>query len=118
MSCGKRSLRPLREAGEGYQDLIQTMRDEGDAALAELKGCAVFSLLKLKIHEIDTIEQALRRIQKGKYGHCIDCGSWISDARLKIIPHAVRCRTCQERWERAHSQRSLASRHSPFLQES
>ncbi len=91
-----------REAGEGYQDLIQTMRDEGDRALVELRGSAVFSLLKLKVEELDTIERALRRIDKDKYGHCMDCGRWICAARLQIMPHAVRCRDCQEKWEKAH----------------
>ncbi|MBW1691378.1 MAG: TraR/DksA family transcriptional regulator [Deltaproteobacteria bacterium] len=91
-----------KDAGEGYQDLIQSMRDEGNGALAELRGSAAFSLLKLKVQELDTIEQALKRIEKGTYGHCMDCGSWISAARLQIMPHAVRCRTCQEKWERAH----------------
>ncbi len=45
------------------------------------------------------ISEALRRIEEGTYGRCIDCGRWIRLQRLETIPWAKRCRACQEKWE-------------------
>ena len=82
------------------EHLIQTIRDEGDAALEELRESTVFSLVRLKYEELQSIEQALARIDQGKYGRCQDCRRWIRPARLEIMPYAIRCRKCQDKRER------------------
>lgn len=82
------------------EHLIQTINDEGDAALEELRESTVFSLVRLKYEELQSIEQALARIEQGKYGRCEDCRRWIRPARLEIMPYAVRCRRCQDKQER------------------
>lgn len=81
---------------EEHQELIQVAKDGGDRGLAELRQSTVFSLIKIKVEEIETIEEALNRIDAGKYGRCRDCSRWIRPARLKVQPFAVRCRACQE----------------------
>ncbi|WP_420370650.1 TraR/DksA family transcriptional regulator [Escherichia coli] len=35
-------------------------------------------------------------VNYNKNEHCSSCGMEISESRLKIIPHAERCVTCQE----------------------
>ena len=50
-------------------------------------------------HELDDVEAALRRIDEGTYGECIDCGEDIPRARLDANPSAARCVPCQERYE-------------------
>lgn len=42
---------------------------------------------------------ALKRIQEGKYGWCIDCNLRIPSARLQAKPEAVRCVKCQTEYE-------------------
>lgn len=44
--------------------------------------------------ELQKIENALSRIQKGTFGICVKCGDEISDARLDIVAYAVKCRHC------------------------
>ena len=44
--------------------------------------------------EIAAIRSALDRIEQGSFGICVACGSPISEARLKAIPHTSRCRKC------------------------
>ncbi len=83
-----------------HQELIQVAKDGGDRGLAELRESTVFSLIKLKVEEIETIEEALQRIEAGRYGRCLDCSRWIRPARLQIQPDAVRCRACQEKREK------------------
>jgi len=47
---------------------------------------------------------ALKRIDEGKYGLCIDCGNPIPEKRLEAIPWAVRDLKC----EQALEQRNLS----------
>ena len=37
------------------------------------------------------VEAALKRIEDGTYGRCIDCGKFIPEKRLEAIPWASRC---------------------------
>lgn len=67
------------------------------------------------------VPEAIARIQKRKlaeikstlarksFGYCLDCEERISDARLKAVSEAVRCRDCQETYELG-SQRRRRSR--------
>jgi DnaK suppressor protein len=41
------------------------------------------------------IKAALRRIQDGSFGVCIECESQISPKRLAALPWAVRCIQCE-----------------------
>jgi DnaK suppressor protein len=92
-----------REVREGHQDLMQTIKDEGDLALAELRESTLFRLIEMKADELENIERSLMRIEDGEYGRCIDCGESINPARLEIMPHATRCRDCSQRWEKKGS---------------
>jgi DnaK suppressor protein len=85
---------------EEYQELIQVAKDGGDRGLAELRQSTVYSLIEMKVKEIESIEEALQRIEAGKYGRCRDCSRWIKPARLEVQPFAVRCRSCQEKREK------------------
>lgn len=42
------------------------------------------------------IEGALRRIDKGEFGECFECGDDISLARLQVDPTVTRCIRCQK----------------------
>ena len=88
------------DVGEEHQELIQMAKDGGDRGFAELRESTIFSLIKLKAKEIEKIEEALQRIEAGKYGRCSDCSRWIRPARLQVQPFAVRCRACQEKLEK------------------
>ena len=46
------------------------------------------------------IDDALRRIDEGEYGVCLGCKKKIRKSRLKAIPHASYCRSCQEKEEK------------------
>lgn len=91
---------------EQHKDILQTMGDEADIALEELRKSTIFSLIDIKSHEIKQIDLALKRIAEERYGKCLDCGKWIRPARLEIMPYAVRCRKCQEKLEKDEKTRS------------
>lgn len=50
--------------------------------------------------ELNSIDNAIKKIDAGEYGLCEDCGSKIKSARLRAMPFAVRCLRCQEKAER------------------
>ncbi len=45
------------------------------------------------------IQDALKRIEKKTYGTCSQCGKDITKKRLKAVPFAELCLTCQEKEE-------------------
>ena len=51
--------------------------------------------------ELAAIDAALKRIESGQYGLCIDCGVDIPTARLHANPTALRCVACQDKTEQA-----------------
>lgn len=46
------------------------------------------------------LSAALARVRAGEYGTCRECGGSIAPARLRAVPDADACVTCQERLER------------------
>jgi RNA polymerase-binding transcription factor len=71
-------------------------RDEGDEAQRVLLRDARMSLGERDAALAQQIEAALRRITRGEFGICVDCGRPIEKARLKLVPWAMRCVADQE----------------------
>lgn len=44
--------------------------------------------------ELRQITAALKRIETGDYGYCVDCDKSIAEARLEIDPATRRCVVC------------------------
>ena len=49
---------------------------------------------------LNKIDETLRKLAQGTYGICEDCGTEISEARLKIMPFAIYCVDCMETREK------------------
>lgn len=50
--------------------------------------------------KLDLIELALKRLEEGTYGKCVKCGKDIHPERLKALPYAGMCVSCQSKQER------------------
>ena len=46
--------------------------------------------------QIAAIRAALRRLDEGDYGYCVDCGEEIAEGRLAINPAVARCINCSD----------------------
>lgn len=46
---------------------------------------------------LNYLEDALKRIDKGDYGKCTECGKLIEKERLEAVPHAQQCLQCKLR---------------------
>ncbi len=63
-----------------------------------------FALLQLRGQVLRRIDEAVRRLDDGTYGSCVECDDAIAVPRLRALPFAVRCKDCEER--REESERS------------
>lgn len=77
--------------------------EEGD--LAERYQSEHLVCMQCTVHRttIKEIEAALERLDEGSYGICDDCGTEITENRLKIVPFTKYCRDCQEDKEKTRS---------------
>ncbi len=88
--------RSLREAPP-LETIV--VADEEERAAQELEVGLDIALLEMRSRQVREIVDALRRIETGGYGRCVDCGEPILASRLSARPFAVRCRDCQEALE-------------------
>jgi DnaK suppressor protein len=82
--------------------------DDGDHSDAALQHGIDYALIQLKAETLARIDAALGRLDAGMYGDCFDCGEEISDKRLRALPFAVRCMSCEEKREQVARTRRLA----------
>jgi DnaK suppressor protein len=85
--------------------------DAAETSDVDLQQDIDIALLEMKAEALGHIQDALARLASGAYGQCAECGAEISQQRLKALPFALRCRTCEEDWETGTRQsRRLAER--------
>ncbi len=54
-----------------------------------------FSLASREGRYLHHLNEALDRIENGKYGHCRNCNDEINKKRLEAVPHATLCIKCK-----------------------
>lgn len=52
--------------------------------------------VQMALPTVERIDDALMRLDAGKYGSCLECAREISELRLRTLPFAVRCQACEE----------------------
>jgi DnaK suppressor protein len=70
--------------------------DDVEVAVRTLEQDVTAMTANLRSRMLREIDRALERVTKGTYGVCEGCGEDISAGRLKAIPWALYCVTCQE----------------------
>jgi|SRR5688572_19385010 DnaK suppressor protein len=73
--------------------------DQGEVTELDTQDEIAFALLQMKADTLNRMDAALRRLDEGSYGNCIQCGGEIAEARLRALPFAVRCKGCEEALE-------------------
>ena len=70
--------------------------DEVEFAIRSAQQDLNAATVELRSRTLREVESALKRVAGGTYGECEACGEEISAHRLKAIPWARYCLTCQE----------------------
>ena len=100
-------IRDVRLEGNKDRDVL----DQGESSEVDIQEDIEFALIQMKSETLTKIDAALRRLEEGTYGDCFECGDQISEARLRALPFAVRCKDCEEARETAEQrERALAKR--------
>lgn len=93
----QRRRREILSANEGaHRELAALKNQERDPeyeenAQSELADYTLSSLMEAQRREIMLIDAALRRMDTGVFGECVDCGYEIPMERLEALPFAIRC---------------------------
>jgi len=97
-----------RKLGDSADELTSLDRvgDTGDLSQAIANSEIDLSEAIRDIEEWRGLRNAIRRIEEGHYGVCVDCGVDIPLARLQAQPIAVRCVECQSRAEHGSGART------------
>lgn len=71
-------------------------RDSGEQAVERENDEVIDQLEREASEELKQVQDAIQRINSGKYHLCTSCGGDISAARLKAIPYTTLCITCAD----------------------
>jgi DnaK suppressor protein len=84
--------------------------DQGESSEVDIQEDIEFALIQMKSETLNKIDAALRRLEENTYGNCFECGDEISQARLRALPFAVRCKDCEEARETAEQRERMMAR--------
>jgi RNA polymerase-binding transcription factor DksA len=73
-------------------DLKRMLNDRRRAVLSDSGPALVLARRQM----VARIDDALVRLDGGKYGSCLECAREISEQRLSAVPFAVHCQACEE----------------------
>ena len=106
MASVQGKMRDVRAEGGNDRDVL----DQGESSEVDIQEDIEFALIQMKSETLNKIEAARRRLDEGTYGDCFECGDEISEARLRALPFAVRCKDCEEARETAELRERMAQR--------
>jgi len=107
----KAEINQILEAGEKYNGVS----DDGDLADIAARDSMKAANLTRQQSRLRAIEEALQKIDNGGYGICEDCDEDIPVGRLNVMPFALRCIECQEKYEMVSSRRKQTVEDSSIL---
>jgi DnaK suppressor protein len=102
---------------DGRTDRPKEVSDDLEHSDADIQGDIGLALLQMRADTLARIEEALLRLDAGKYGSCFECDDEISERRLRALPFAVRCQACEEKreQEQGHARQAAQRRSSLSL---
>jgi DnaK suppressor protein len=96
----ERSISVLKGEQEQDERVLDYPRDPADAGANLSESERSEAILALARMQRTEVLDALRRVEVGTYGTCVDCGAPVPEGRLEARPEAARCVKCQGKWDR------------------
>ena len=95
------------------RDEICIVRSSDEIERIQLAGEREFAVLSMERESksLTQVGEALRRMEEGEFGICVECEEPISPKRLAAVPWAAYCLQCQEMQDR----REAADSSEPLL---
>src|SRR4030095_9290197 len=79
---------------------LENTEDEGDLATISHNKELLYHTHESDCQRVKLMQEAWKRMDRGKYGECLRCGEDINEKRLMAVPWATLCIQCQEEAER------------------
>lgn len=96
----RKTLDELLSGNETYESLKQEAHgDMADIAFQTYEKQSLVSFSQKEKDRLEALNNALKRVEDGSYGKCIDCKEEISEDRLTAIPYTLRCVNCMAKYE-------------------
>ena len=92
-----------RTGAAGREKPGSAVLDEGDESVFSERKESLFAQAHRYTRLLNKIRQALKRIEDGSYGRCIEDGERIEPARLEALPWAAYCVKHQAERDRGSS---------------
>src|SRR5688500_11639464 len=71
---------------EGASSPTHRVFDAADTSDADIQDDIAFALIQMKAETLTKIDEALRRLEEGRFGYCFECGEEIPELRLRKLP--------------------------------
>lgn len=88
-------------AEERTGEISKIRMHAADLGTEEIEREVALHLAEDEIAELQSIDEALAKIQNLTYGVCQDCGCEIPFARLEVLPYTRFCAGCQNKMEKS-----------------
>jgi DnaK suppressor protein len=105
MSAVQGKIRDVRSDNMKDREVL----DQGESSEVDIQEDIEFALIQMKSETLTKVDAAIRRLGEGSYGDCFECGDEISEARLRALPFAVRCKDCEEARETAEQRERMVA---------
>jgi len=96
----ERSISVLKGEQQEDERTLEYPQDPADAGANLSESERSEAILAAARSQRSQVLDALRRIELGTYGTCVDCGAGVPEGRLEAKPEASRCVKCQGKWDR------------------
>ena len=103
-------VKELRHDQEGDSSPTDSM----DAARSSAEVETHASLIGRAEEELQLIDEALERVERGNFGICAECGEDIPLARLNSVPFTPYCVGCEEKRDRSRRRWSEGGTIAPY----
>lgn len=94
------SIMVLAGDGELRQWSGEYPQDAADAGANLTESDRSAAMMAAATRQRTDVLAAIRRIETGTYGTCVDCGAPVPEGRLEAKPEAARCLSCQGKRDR------------------
>ena len=88
------------ESTRGQENGREIFKDPYGNAGLMLDDEIAASMVERRVAMLEQVDRALEDIEAGRYGICHDCSEEIAPARLRVVPFATRCVSCQAAHEK------------------
>ncbi len=96
----RKTLDELLTGNETYEALKDDSHgDMVDIAFQAYEKQNLMNFSQKEKDKLDMLNNALKRIDDGTYGKCIDCKEEINEERLTALPYTLRCVNCMSKYE-------------------